>query len=75
MAEKKEDPRTTLISMSLSKKEKQELDDICAYYNMSRADVLRVAMYMAKYEKVSFLYARDDAISMDYLSNFKRKRH
>lgn len=67
--------RDQQINIYLSEREKIDLDALCFYYfNMSRADFLRVAMFIATHDEHMFMAhamkARDDG----YLTMARHRR-
>ncbi len=73
MARKSADPRINRLNINLSDKEMESLDDICEKYHISRPDLLRIAMYLAVHEPVSFLYARCEARDRGLLTDTVRR--
>ena len=47
-------PRDQQICLYFSEEEKENLDNLCDSYNLSRPDFVRLAMYIAIHEPVIF---------------------
>ena len=73
MGKKSAEPKTNPVSIFLSDKEKEMLDTVKKDYNISTADIVRVALYMATQDPVSFLFMKSDANDHGFLTNVSPK--
>lgn len=69
------DVRDQQICIYLSEREKEDLDYCCNFYfNSSRADFVRIAMYIATNSPSVFMDAGLKAISEGYLTQAPHRR-
>lgn len=69
------DVRDQQINIYLSEREKEDLDYCCNFYfNSSRADFVRIAMFIATYNPAVFMDAAMKAIDEGYLTRAPHRR-
>ena len=67
--------RDQQINLYLSEREKEDLDYCCNFYfNSSRADFVRIAMFIATYNPAVFMDAAMKAMDEGYLTGAPHRR-
>lgn len=67
--------RDRQLCLYFSEREKEELDHLCDYYyNSSRADFVRIAMFIATFNPSVFMDAAMKAMDEGYLTMAKTRR-
>lgn len=75
MKKNRKDVRDQQICIYLSEREKAELDDLCRFFfNSSRADFVRIAMFIATFNPTVFMDGGLKAMGEGYLTMAPHRR-